>query len=319
VIDDKVGSAELDLLAEGLATPCRIGDYALEGLISKTSTALLYVARGGAFGDGEEGVLKLSGPAFAPLLERELKLLNQCQAAGIDGVVRPLRAELEWLELDGQSAGSVAAIPLPFLAGGDLVQWIGAHAGHLGARLALDVADLVGRVLRNLLLLARPLVHGDVKPQNLLLPSPEAALTELTLIDLDASEELDISLADLAGAPRGVAQYLVDDVNDFGELLYVLATGQEPAPEDPPNLTSGNPTFDALVVNCLTSEVGGGGYACLADDRLWRDLEAARSFERGRERSRFDGHALVRPTLGVLAIFLFCVLVLAVASKFGSL
>jgi hypothetical protein len=46
VIDERVGSAELEWLAEMLATPCRLGDYSLEGLIQKTSTALVFIARG---------------------------------------------------------------------------------------------------------------------------------------------------------------------------------------------------------------------------------------------------------------------------------
>ena len=65
-IDQTVASAELDELAEGLAPPCQIGGYTLEGLISKTSTALIFVARGGAFGDAKEGVMKLTGAEYAP-------------------------------------------------------------------------------------------------------------------------------------------------------------------------------------------------------------------------------------------------------------
>ena len=68
-IDQRVASAELDRLAEGLAPPCQIGEYSLEGLISKTSTALIFVARGGAFGQARDGVLKLTGAEYAALLE----------------------------------------------------------------------------------------------------------------------------------------------------------------------------------------------------------------------------------------------------------
>jgi hypothetical protein len=141
VIDERIGTAELELLAEKLTTPCQIGEYVLEGLIRKTSTALIFVGRGGAFGQNE-GVLKLTGQQFAPLLDRELSFLGRCNEAGIRGVVRPVRPELEWIDLADEEHRSVAAILLPFLSGGDLVQWIGAHAtqnGSLRPLLALQV------------------------------------------------------------------------------------------------------------------------------------------------------------------------------------
>jgi serine/threonine protein kinase len=318
VIDERIGSAELELLAEGLATPCQIGDYILEGRISKTSTALIFVARGGAFGK-TEGVLKLTGEQYAPLLERELGLLNRCKEGEVHGIVQPLRTELEWIEVEGDDAGSVAAILLPFLAGGDLVQWIGAHAtrtGRLGARLALEVGELVGGVLCSLLRLPRPLVHGDVKPQNVLLPRPGAPLAEVTLIDLDASEELEVDVKDLALASRETRQHLVDDVNGFGELLYMLATGREPPSEGEPNPETGNPAFDTLVRNCLTSEPEGPGYVCLADNGLWRDLERALAVERVRNRPKFTWRFLAgRPALAVLGVMVFGALMVALASK----
>src|SRR5207253_11520231 len=141
VIDERVGSAELEELADVLIPPCILGDYTLEGLISKTSTALVYIARGGAFGAGE-GVLKLTGEEYAALLERAVGLLNRCQEAEIAGIVRPLRAELEWIRPESIPNASAAALLLPFLSGGDLVQWIGEHAtrtGRLGAHLGLQI------------------------------------------------------------------------------------------------------------------------------------------------------------------------------------
>src|SRR5579859_5259479 len=129
--DVRVGSAELEQLAEILATPCRLGAYTLEGLICGTSTALVFVARGGAFG-ADEGVMKLTGREYSRLLNRELRLLNWCQQADIGGVVRPVQPELEWMGVDDVHPERAAAILLPFLGGGDLVQWIGAHANHTG-------------------------------------------------------------------------------------------------------------------------------------------------------------------------------------------
>jgi hypothetical protein len=324
-IDEGVGSAELELLAEDLTPPCRIGDFVLEGLISKTTTALVFVARGGAFGTGE-GVLKLTGSAYAPLLERELRRLLRCREAGVAGVVRPLRDELVWLTLVGEGnedgddrPASVAAMLLPFLSGGDLVQWIGARAartGYLGAQPALEIGARVGALLRGMLELPRPLVHGDVKPQNVLLPEPGATLGELTLIDLDASSELDALPTELSQAPRGVVQCLVSDVNGFGELLYELATGHEPPSEGEVNPETGNAAFDGLVVRCMNADVDTHAYTSLRDEALWRDLALAQAVEDRRMRHRPLPNLLhSRLFLGAVGLVLLCLLVLAVMSK----
>jgi serine/threonine protein kinase len=309
LIDERVGSAELEVLAEALAPPCQIGEYVLEGLIHKTSTALIFVCRGGVFGQSD-GVLKLTGAQFAPLLERELGLLNRCAEAEIRGVVRPVESTLQRIELSEH--GQVAAIALPFLSGGDLVQWIATQHG-LRSGLALEIAELIASVLRGMLDLPRPLIHGDVKPQNVLLPRPGAPLSELTIIDLDASEEVD----DLATVTREGAQRLVDDVNGFGELLYVLATGREPPVDGEPGLDTDNPAFSGLVLKCMSSEVDGSGYACLADNGLWRDLEKALAFERARKPlNPVQRFLLSRRSIGALGVVLFAALLAAIASKF---
>jgi serine/threonine protein kinase len=322
LIDERVGSAELEQLAEVLAPPSRLGDYALEGLIRKTSTALIFIAVGGVFGAGE-GVIKLTGKQYAPLLERELCLLNLCREADINGVVRPSQTSLEWLDVAALPGDSAAAILLPFLNGGDLVQLIGSRAtrtGNLGPRLALDVGEQVGGVLRELLHQPRPLVHRDVKPQNVLLPYPGAPLTELTLIDFDISDELEIPLEEFGTAPRAVAQQLAEDVHGFGELLFVLATGREPPTDQLPDPRSGNPQFDALVVKCLTSEAHGPGYVCLADNGLWHDLEKALATEKRRKQGDRPvwgpaRYLLNRRSLAGLGVVLFVALLAAIGSK----
>lgn len=305
LVNERAGSAELDRLAETLRPPCRLGDFTLEGLIVRTSTALVFIARDSG---GAECVLKATGQTYAPVLSRELDLLQACAAANVAGVVRPLSEALLAIETD---AGPAIALQLPFLAGGDLVQWIGAHAtrtGRLGAAPALQIGELVGAMLRDLLQLPRPIVHGDVKPQNVLLPRPDAPLVELTLIDFDASARLEAPPSTNPSPP--VARQLVSDVNGFGELLFMLATGREPPPDEDPSPATGNTAFDALVERCITAEPGARGYALMAGDGLWRDLEQAKRVERRRSRE-----VLLRPVLGIVGVLLFCVLVLAVLSK----
>jgi hypothetical protein len=315
----RVGAAELEQLAQQLAPPCQLGRYALEGLISRTSTALIFVARGGHFGEGE-GVLKLTGKTYASLLERELHLLARCRAAGMANVVRPIGDQLETIELPGDSdANCAVALLLPLLGGGDLVQWIGMRTGgdsRVGAALALEVGEHVANVLKTLLCLPQAVVYGDVKAQNLLLPSFGAPVSELTLIDLDASRELDGPLPDFDADSPELRQLLVHDVNCFGELLYNVATGREPPAEGEPTPGTGNSAFDAFVAKCLISEISNGGYTSLADSTLWRDLHAARAFESQRRRPhRLSRIALMRPTLVLTALVLFCLLLVAVTAK----
>jgi hypothetical protein len=314
VINQRVGSAELERLAEKLQPPCRLGDFMLEGLMARTGTALVFVARG-PDADSAERVLKLTGPAYAPVLERELQLLNACAAAELEGVVRPLHENLLRIDHSLELNGPIAAIALPFLSGGDLVQWIGSHAtrtGQLGAGSALDVAEVVGSRLRSLLYLPQPIVYGDVKPQNVLLPRPDAPLGELVLIDLDASEALDLDPLELADAPREVAQRLIADVNAFGELLFMLATGREPPAEGEPDPATGNAAFNTLVVRCMGAELGSRGYASMAGDGLWRDLTQAIDVQR---QPPAVWERLRRPVLALIGLILLCLLIAAVLSK----
>ena len=319
-INNRVGAAELEQLAEDLAPPCQLGEYVLEGLISRTATALIFIARNGS-SEPSEVVLKLTGPAYAPLLERELGLLVRCRDAQLGGVVRPLRDELEWIPLDAErpALGYLAALLLPFLSGGDLVQWIGAHAsrsGRLGPEPALNVGQQVGRVLRGMLSLPRPVVYGDVKPQNVLLPLPDAPLDELTLIDLDASSEIERLPGDIPNVSRAVIESLVSDVNGFGELLYILATGREPPAEGEPSPVTGNAAFDELVVKCLIADVDTHAYSCLGDAALWHDFDHAQAVERTRKHSKSLPNLLDnRPFLAAVGLVLLCLLILAMMAR----
>jgi hypothetical protein len=314
VTNRPVGSTELERLAETLVPPCRVGEFLLEGLMARTGTALIFIARG-ADPDATERVLKLTGPAYAPVLERELQLLNACAEAKLQGVVRPLRDELLRFDHAQELNGPLAAIELPFLSGGDLVQWIGTRAtrtGRLGAGSALEVAEVAGGHLRKLLELPRPIIYGDVKPQNLLLPRPDAPVGELVLIDLDASEALEVDPGELANASPEAAQRLVADVNGFGELLFMLATGREPPVEGEPSPGTGNAAFDALVVRCMNADLGSRGYTSMAADGLWRDLKHAVDVQ---QQAPSAVQRLRRPVLALLGLILLCLLIVAVLSK----
>jgi hypothetical protein len=258
--DERVAAAELDYLADALQPPCPLGELDLTGQLARSSTALLFTARGEPFNG--EGVLKLTGSAYAPILRRELSLLLEAARAEIDGIVRPLSDDLIWLAVGGERADRpAAALPLPFLAGGDLAALAtrAARAGSLGPALALEAARPVGQALRGLLTeLERPVIHGDVRAQNVLLPSPEAPARELTLIDLDAAHELGPDV-------RPKDARLVADVRGFGEILALLSTGTLSPP------TTGNRAFDALVAGCLA----GDRYDSMADRQLWHDLAEA--------------------------------------------
>src|SRR4051794_18710680 len=107
-------AAELDYLVEVLRPPCSLGPYTLTGYLARSETAVLFTARGE--GLRNEGVLKITGAGYAPILERELALLQLAAATGLDGIVRPLHPELLWLPVGGEDADRpAAAMVLPFL------------------------------------------------------------------------------------------------------------------------------------------------------------------------------------------------------------
>ncbi|HET6315819.1 MAG TPA: hypothetical protein VFG86_05130, partial [Chloroflexota bacterium] len=224
--DERVASAELEYLANSLRPPCQLGDYEITGQLARSATALLFTARGGVFGPEAEGVLKVTGTAYAPILQRELKLLLEATTAGIDNIVQPKHDELVWLNAGGERAARPAAgLALPFLSGGDVATLAerSARGGGLGANLALAVARPLGEGLRGLLTeLARPVVHADVRAHNALLPSPSAKVGELTLIDLDAAHELD---TDLRNPDQEAARLLAEDVRGFGDILHLMSGG----------------------------------------------------------------------------------------------
>jgi serine/threonine protein kinase len=294
VIHEPRSQLGLDRLADALEPPSRIGNYQLTGLVARTETALVYVASGGLFGR-DEGILKLTSRAYAPLLERELAILVRCERAEVDGVIRPSSAVA--LQLRLEKGLEAVAVALPLCSGGTLTNVIAGRGSRgLGSGFALDVGLNVASALCGLLALPRLLVHGDVRPANVMLPAPNAELTQLTLIDFDAARELSAPLP-VAVSDRGSAAVLATDVRGFGELLYQAATGRESV--DQPPLPTGNPTFDALVVKCMSStpEVD-DSYVCLADQALWRDLQRAIEAEAGGPARRSNYRSIWRRMFG---------------------
>jgi serine/threonine protein kinase len=239
--------------------------YELTGLLARSATALLYTAGGGPFHG--EGVLKLTGTAYAPILHRELELLNRCADARIGGVVAPVSRDLALLRVGNADADRLAlAIALPWLTGGDLLVVVdrAARGGRLGPQLALALARPLATVLRHLLEdLPTPLAHGDLRPRNVLLPRVGAPLADVVLIDFDSAREIGDDRSPLA-----------DDVRAFGELLLLLSSGQVDTGPTPAARTP----FDTLVRRCWSATAGAAardGYTSLADAHFWADLQTA--------------------------------------------
>ncbi len=269
--DERVATAELDYLAAALRPPVSVGSFEITGQLARSGTALLYTARATdaarAPDNSPEVVLKLTGTAYAPILQRELSLLLEAVAAGIEGIIRPIVAEIQWLPVGGERAARpAAAIVLPFLSGGDLASLAdrARRTGDLGPPLALALARRLGEALRGLLTeLERPVVHADVRGQNVLLPASNASAGDVELIDLDAAHEL--TSLDRAGDDG--ARLLAEDVRGYGEILALFSGGT----------SSGNRHLDALVAECREQRI-----TSMVDPRLWRLLADA---ERAQSRS----------------------------------
>jgi hypothetical protein len=246
---DPAAHVELDYLAVTLVPQCDLGPFTLTGRLARTASAVLFTARH----DSREVVLKLTGTAFAPALARELELLCACADADVPNVIRPIERDLVWAFASGDRPA--ATLVLPRLSGGDLGTRMGraARNGQLGPGLALEVARPLANALRGLLCdLEQPLLHGDLRVGNVLLPSPASPLADLALIDLDRARELEPTAA-------------ASEVRAFGSILCLLATGHE-RPGDRP--VGGGP-FKRLLDRCLRGE-----YASLAERQFWRDLAA---------------------------------------------
>lgn len=247
---ERASIVELAQLAEVFGPPRALGPYLLTGLLASSSSALIYTATRGPFDVGE-GVLKLTTSHHAARLRAELERLVRCADAGVSGVIRPARRELDWLPVPELMDAHVAVMALPFLSGGDLYAVRRARGPSQG--LAREVALRLAATLRHLLELEEPMVHGTLTPRSVVLPSPGADLSELTLIDFGAAHDLrDVppgDMRDLCGA----------EVAAFGSILLTLTQ------DSPGRLTE-------FARACSSAR-----YASMADRRLWRALEQATS------------------------------------------
>jgi hypothetical protein len=248
---ERASVVELAQLAEVLEPPCALAGYVLTGRLAVSSTALVYTATGEPFAQ-DEGVLKLTSTHHAGRLQWELECLVRCADAGVTGVVQPLWRELDWLPVPELLDAHVAALPLPFLSGGDLNAIRRASSKE---NLALEAALRLGATLRHLLELPEPMVHGSLSMRSVLLPRPKANLAELTLIDFGSAKDL------TGRSPHEVAELCLKDVKAFGSILSELDA------EGP---------LKSLAADCRQ-----GRYTSCADARLWRTLQRARARDPG--------------------------------------
>lgn len=253
---ERASIVELAQLAEVLAPPSALGPYLLTGLLASSSSALIFTATHGLFED-VEGVLKLTTSHHAARLRAELDRLVRCADGGVNGVIRPAMRELDWLPVPELMDAHVAVMALPFLSGGDLYAVRRARGPSPG--LTREVALTLAATMRHLLELAEPMVHGSLSLRKLVLPRPDADLSQLTLIDFGDAR-------DVGGLPPEEVRRLCEaDVMAFGGVVL--------------ELTQGSPSgLGAFAESCAKAK-----YTSMADRRLWRDLErAAKSGGRGR-------------------------------------
>ena len=158
--------------------------------------------------------------------------------------------------------------PLP--GGGDLAEVARTHAGATGASAPTGPPrrPAPAPIQRALSTCPHPLVHGDVKLQNVLLPGPDAPLSALTLIDLDLPTSCPSPCPASARAAPGTPG------SGWPRTYATSATswpssppGARGSPRPPPGHRQ--PRLDTLVARCLRSfpEVS-EGYMCLTDEGL---------------------------------------------------
>ena len=177
------------------------GRYAVERELGRGGSGRVLLASDTAQG-GAPRAIKLVAPEHEARLRWEFGLLAKLAHPNLARVYELLRIERASAELE-ITAGSVALVT-EVAPGRPAHELAGEQARDPAALLALSlvVADGVARALSALH--AQGLVHGDVKPENIVV---DAAQQQCKLVDLGLAVR-----ADAAGAAAGTLAYMAPEV-----------------------------------------------------------------------------------------------------------
>ncbi|MBF0192860.1 MAG: SUMF1/EgtB/PvdO family nonheme iron enzyme [Magnetococcales bacterium] len=198
------------------------GRYILEGKIGSGAFAEVYRAR--CIGEaGLFAIKRTSDETGKRVLRWEAANLQRLRGAPF---VPPMREY--WIEADG-----CACLVTPFLDSGDLKHYVRAKGG-LDEREALTILTRVAEALTFAHALQPPLVHRDIKPDNILGHADEAGVLHWFLADWGLAESWQNHHAPrFSGTSRYTApevwkkrRYLVSDVYSLGMTFYFMLFGQ---------------------------------------------------------------------------------------------
>ena len=259
---------------------------------------------GGAFGDVYRAwdphlarevalkILKVRDPrARDPGVVAEGHLLTRVRHPNVVTVHGASRADGQvgfWMELvDGTTLEDVARTQGPLAA---------SVVADIGGQLCAGVQALHDAGL----------VHGDIKPQNVM----REASGRIVLMDLGAADDLQARRGLVAATPRYMAPELAQghlpdqrsDVYSVGVLLYRLATGRYPAdPAEPARLARDDAALHGVLARaCAPSRAARPASATALAQMLTRATSALGTAPRARARARVAAGILAAAVAGVL-------------------
>lgn len=158
-------------------------------------------------------------------MEKEAEILKQCFHPAI-----PVIIESFW-------RGNSYYVVMEYVEGVTLKQYVN-RKGKLSVEDAIKYAEMVGEVLEYLHTRSKPVIYGDIKPQNIMITGDD----RIRLIDFGSAVMGDVSNDDVNGcyastsyaAPeqlRGQTD-VRSDVYGLGALIHYMLTGEDP--EMPP-------------------------------------------------------------------------------------